>query len=60
MNIKVKDLVNSSDIKSKIKNAVNGMDYKTTYLVEFGSDTIPEVTEVEIIDTDNGEMVKRK
>lgn len=60
MNIKVKDLVNSSDIKSKIKNAVNGMDYKTTYLVEFGSDCKAIVTEIYIIENEGLEIIERK
>lgn len=56
MNPKLKSLVNNN-INDMIKNAIKGLDYKTSYLIEFGSDTIPEVTEVEIIYTDTGEMV---
>lgn len=60
MNIKVKDLVNSTDITSKIKNAIKGMDYKTTYLVEFGSDCMAKVTEVYIIEHRGNEIIERK
>ena len=60
MNIKIKDLVNSSDIKSKIKNAVNGMDYKTTYLVEFGTDCMATVTEIDIVYNEDLEIILRK
>ena len=60
MNIKVKDLVNSSDITNKIKNAVNGMDYKTTYLVEFGSDCKAIVTEIDIVYNEDLEIILRK
>lgn len=60
MNMKVKDLVNSTDISNKIKNAVNGMDYKATYLVEFGSDCMAKVTEIDIIEVMDYEIIERK
>lgn len=60
MNIKVKDLINTNDIKNKIKNAVNGMDYRTTYLIEFGSDCKAKVTEIDIVYNEDLEIIVRK
>ena len=58
--MKLKDLVNSSDVTKKIKNAVAGMDYKATYLVEFGCDCMATVTEVDIIEDRGYEIIERK
>lgn len=60
MDIKLKDVVYSIDITNKIENTINGMDYRTTYLVEFGSDCMATVTEVDIIEFKGLKIIERK
>ena len=46
--MKLKDMVNK-DVSEVIKKLVNGLDYNTSYIIEFSHDTSVDVREVEVI-----------
>jgi hypothetical protein len=46
--MKLKNMVNK-DIPEIMKKLLHGLDYRTTYIVEFSHDMSAEVTEVEVI-----------
>ena len=46
--MKLKDMVNK-DVSEVIKKLVNGLDYNTTYIVEFSHDTSAEVSELGVV-----------
>lgn len=46
--MKLKNMVNN-DVSEIMKKLLHGLDFKTTYLVEFSNDTSVEVSEVEVV-----------
>ena len=46
--MKLKDMVNK-DVPEVIKKLVNGLDYNTTYIVEFSHDMSVEVSELGVV-----------
>jgi len=46
--MKLKDMVNK-DVSEVIKKLVYGLDYNTSYIIEFSHDMSAEVSEVEVI-----------
>lgn len=46
--MKLKNMVNN-DVSEIMKKLLHGLDFKTTYLVEFSSDTSVEVRELEVV-----------
>lgn len=46
--MKLKNMVNN-DVSEIIKKLLHGLDYKTTYIVEFSSDTSVEVKEAVVV-----------
>ena len=46
--MKLKDMINK-DVPEIIKKLVYGLDYKTSYIIEFSHDMSAEVSEVEVI-----------
>lgn len=46
--MKLKNMVNK-DVPEIIKKLLHGLDYRTTYIVEFSSDLSVEVREVDVV-----------